>query len=139
MFLLSARIQYHQFNTLIKGYTILQVYYLQITTSFNKLPIFTNISEHYTSPTQIFITRCVSINQHTLRIHWENYHLHWSHHNPYFFFNLCDTTWSHYNCQHNQIHTCPFWCKVQRNQLINHCRPRYKNWSNNCASDQRRF
>ena len=35
VYILSARIKYHQLNIIIKCSTFLQVYYLQITTTFN--------------------------------------------------------------------------------------------------------
>ena len=50
----SEKKQDHQFNTIIKCYTFLQVNYLQIKTTFNKPLTFTNISEHYSRSTQYF-------------------------------------------------------------------------------------
>ena len=60
--LLYENRQDHQFITLIKCYTFLQVHYLQIRTVFNKPLISTKISERYPRPTQfLFLSMSHSI------------------------------------------------------------------------------
>ena len=85
---LSEMRQYHQWYTSHKVWQyFLQLYYLQITTTFIK-PLSFYLFQRNIQSQKIFIPCYVSIYKHMIRIHWEAYYLWWSHHHSLLTFTI---------------------------------------------------